>query len=104
MLNIYLYRKIGKNHFSRLKRFFSDQQKPSDDEYVDVTKAFQDVFASAAPGSMQYIQGISEELHEEENQQFIGRAESNPIQIGVDTFDFDMLTAGLNESLVPKKH
>ncbi len=103
MLNIYLYRKIGKNHFSRLKRFFSDQQKPANDEYVDVTKAFQDVFASAAPGSMQYIQGISEELHEEENQQFIGRAESNPIQIGVDTFDFDTLSAGLNESLVPKK-
>jgi len=103
MLNIYLYRKIGKNHFSRLKRFFSDQQKPSEDEYEDVTKAFQDVFASAAPGSMQYIQGISDELHEEENQQFIGRAEANPIQIGLDTFDFDMLAAGLNESLVPKK-
>ena len=103
MLNIYLYRKIGKNHFSRLKRFFSDQQKPSEDEYEDVTKAFQDVFASAAPGSMQYIQGISDELHEEKNQQFIGRAEANPIQIGLDTFDFDMLAAGLNESLVPKK-
>ncbi|MBV7506064.1 DnaD domain protein [Bacillus sp. sid0103] len=103
MLNIYLYRKIGKNHFSRLKRFFSDQQKPSDDEYVDVTKAFQDVFASASPGSMDYIQGISADLHEEKNQQFIGRTEANPIQIGLDTFDFEMLTAGLNESLVPKK-
>ena len=103
MLNIYLYRKIGKNHFSRLKRFFSDQQKPSEDEYVDVTRAFQDVFTSAAPGSMQYIQGLSEELQEEENQQFIGRTDPHPIQIGLVTFDFELLTAGLNESLVPKK-
>jgi replication initiation and membrane attachment protein len=103
MLNIYLYRKIGKNHFARLKRFFSDQQKPSADEYIDVTRAFQDVFASAAPGSMKYVQGLSEDLHEEENQQFIGRNEPSPIQIGLDTFDFDLLIAGLNESLVPKK-
>jgi replication initiation and membrane attachment protein len=103
MLNIYLYRKIGKNHFARLKRFFSDQQKPSADEYIDVTRAFQDVFASAAPGSMKYVQGLSEDLHEEENQQFIGRNEPSPIQIGFDTFDFDLLIAGLNESLVPKK-
>ncbi|MFL6562787.1 MAG: replication initiation and membrane attachment family protein [Bacillus sp. (in: firmicutes)] len=103
MLNIYLYRKIGKNHFARLKRFFSDQQKPSEDEYIDVTRAFQDVFASAAPGSMKYVQGLSEDLHEEENQQFIGRNEPSRIQIGLDTFDFDLLIAGLNESLVPKK-
>ena len=103
MLNIYLYRKIGKNHFSRLKRFFSDLQKPSEEEYIEVTKAFQDVFASAGPGSMQYIQGISKELNEDENQQFIGRQTANPLQIGLDTFDFDLLTAGLNESLVPKK-
>ncbi|MEH7074790.1 replication initiation and membrane attachment family protein [Neobacillus drentensis] len=103
MLNIYLYRKIGKSHFSRLKRFFSDQQKPVEGEFIEVTKAFQDVFASASPSNMQYIQGISKELQEEENQQFIGRTDPKPIQIGLDTFDFELLAAGLNESLVPKK-
>jgi replication initiation and membrane attachment protein len=102
MLNIYLYRKIGKNHFSRLKRFFSDQEIPKE-EFQDVTRAFQDVFESASPGSIQYIQGISDEMEPAENQRFIGRDEANPIQIDQAAFDFDLLMAGLNESLIPKK-
>jgi replication initiation and membrane attachment protein len=103
MLNIYLYRKIGKNHFSRLKRFFSDEPKPVEKEFLDVTKSFQDVFESATPGRLQYLQDISGEIETNANQQFIGRHESNTVQIDPNTFDFDLLTAGLNESLVPKK-
>src|SRR4051812_37627340 len=34
MLNIYLYRKIGKSHFSRLKHFFSDQKRPLENEFL----------------------------------------------------------------------
>lgn len=103
MLNIYLYRKIGKNHFSRLKRFFSDKQKPLEEDYVEVTRAFQDVFASATPGSLQYMQEHSEELEAEPTQEFIGRQDQKPIQIDTSAFDFEMLMAGLNESLVPQK-
>lgn len=103
MLNIYLYRKIGKNHFARLKRFFSDGQTPGKEEYEEVTRAFQDVFASATPSSLQYMQNLSEELDAEADQQFIGRHEQKPIQIEHAMFDFDMLMAGLNDSLVPKK-
>jgi replication initiation and membrane attachment protein len=103
MLNIYLYRKIGKNHFSRLKRFFSDKQKPLEEDYVEVTRAFQDVFASATPGSLQYMQEHSEELEAEPAQEFIGRNGQKPIQIDTSSFDFEMLMAGLNESLVPQK-
>jgi replication initiation and membrane attachment protein len=103
MLNIYLYRKIGKNHFSRLKRFFSIPKKPMEEDYLDVTRAFQDVFASATPGSLQYMQEHSEDLEAEPAQEFIGRADQKPIQIDTSTFDFEMLMAGLNESLVPQK-
>ncbi|MGX6443000.1 replication initiation and membrane attachment family protein [Neobacillus sp. K501] len=103
MLNIYLYRKIGKNHFARLKRFFSDQQKPPQEDYAEVTRAFQDVFASATPSSLQYMQEHSEALETEPNQQFIGRTEQTPIQIENQEFNFEMLKAGLNDSLVPKK-
>jgi len=104
MLNIYLYRKIGKNHFARLKRFFTDHRKPKEKEYQNVTRAFQDVFASATPGSLQYLQDVSEDIEEAgENNQFIGRNETDPIQIDSITFDFELLEAGLNESLVPKK-
>ncbi|MFJ5717279.1 replication initiation and membrane attachment family protein [Neobacillus sp. NPDC093127] len=103
MLNIYLYRKIGKNHFARLKRFFTDQLRHEEEEYQDVTKAFQDVFESAKPASLQYLQDISEDIEAGGNMQFIGRNETTPIQIDQSTFDFALLEAGLNESLVPKK-
>ncbi|MEH7252077.1 DnaD domain protein [Neobacillus niacini] len=103
MLNIYLYRKIGKNHFSRLKRFFSDKQKPMEEDYEEVTRAFQDVFASATPGSLQYMQDNKEDLEAEHQQEFIGRQEQKTIQINPNTFDFELLIAGLNESLVPQK-
>jgi replication initiation and membrane attachment protein len=103
MLNIYLYRKIGKNHFIRLKRFFSVQKKPSEIEYNDVTKSFQDVYESISPGSLQYHQGVADELDVESNKVFLGRTEQMEIQIDINSFDFDLLLAGLNESLVPKK-
>ena len=103
MLNIYLYRKIGKNHFARLKRFFSDQQMPIEEGFMDITKAFQDVFSSATPGSLQYHQDLSDELSVEDQKQFIGRQEPKTLQIDNQSFDFDLLEAGLNESLVPKK-
>ncbi|CAH2716116.1 Replication initiation and membrane attachment protein [Neobacillus rhizosphaerae] len=103
MLNIYLYRKIGKNHFARLKRFFTDKQKPKENEYHEVTAAFQDVFASAAPESLQYFQDVSADVEADENQQLIGRNETNPLQVDINTFDFNLLAAGLNESLVPQR-
>lgn len=101
MLNVFLYRKIGKNHFARLKRFFSAPQTPNE-EYYDVTRAFQEVFASATPGSIQYLQEAAKDLEADNTKRFIGRTQANTIQISTDTFDFDLLQAGLNESLVPK--
>lgn len=103
MLNIYLYRKIGKNHFSRLKRFFSEQQIPKGTGYQETTKAFQEVFMSATPGTIQYMQDNSEDLAADTDQHFIGRHDSSGVKIDIGTFDFDLLIAGLNESLVPNK-
>jgi replication initiation and membrane attachment protein len=103
MLNIYLYRKIGKNHFFRLKRFFSDRKISTDGEYQDVTRAFQDVYSSATPKTLKYMQDLSSDLNADEHQTFIGRQEQNGIQIEQGHFDFDLLMAGLNESLLPKK-
>ena len=103
MLNIYLYRKIGKNHFARLKRFFSDRQIPKGEGFADITKAFQDVFSSETPESLQYLQDVSNDLEAGENERFIGRHEQKEIQIEPHFFDFNLLMAGLNESLVPKK-
>ncbi|MDP4085354.1 MAG: DnaD domain protein [Bacillota bacterium] len=103
MLNIYLYRKIGKNHFVRLKRFFSVQKKPLEKEYNEVTKPFQDVFESVSTSSIQYFQENSIDLESDANKVFVGRGKQLEIQIDPAVFNFELLLAGLNESLVPKK-
>lgn len=103
MLNIFLYKKIGKNHFTRLKRFFSDFKKPGEDEYKEITRAFQDVFASASPGSLQFHSETSNDLDVGKDQTFVGREEIKGIQVDSRQFDFELLIAGLNEALLPKK-
>lgn len=104
MLNIYLYRKIGKNHFSKLKRFFSDQNTGAHEGYKEVTKAFQDVFSSSSsPNALKFDPETAADLSIETGQAYIGRKDNSGIQIDHPTFNFELLMAGLSESLVPKK-
>lgn len=100
MLNIYLYQKVGKNQFSKLKQFFSDKAISLDEGYEDVTRAFQDVYDSVVPSSSITD---SEEV-DTDDLVFIGRYNQKGIQVDMaEGFDFDLLFAGLSESLVPKK-
>lgn len=100
MLNIYLYQKVGKNQYSKLKQFFSDKAVRVGEGYEDVTRAFQDVFESVVP---------STSLHESEEANsddltLIGRVQQKGIKVDMkEGFDFELLFAGLSESLVPKK-
>jgi replication initiation and membrane attachment protein len=103
MLNVYLYQMIGKNHFNRLKRFFSVKQKPAEDGYSEVTKSFRDIFESSVPGNFQNRPDLKNDFEPEENRQFVSRKESKSIKIDESGFDFELLIAGLNESIFPKK-
>lgn len=100
MLNIYLFKKIGKAQYNRLKRFFSDDVFSIQD-YENVTKTFAEIFAS------DHSLYVSDEAKEEEmplhDQRFIGRQEGSEPAGFEGYFDFDLLMAGLKSSLVPKK-
>ena len=100
MLNIYLFKKIGKAQYTRLKRFFSDELLPIQ-EYENVTKTFAEIFTS------DHSLYVSDEAKEEEmplhDQQFIDRKEGTEPTGFESHFDFDLLMAGLKSSLVPKK-
>ncbi len=102
MLNIYLYRKIGKSQYLRLKRFFSEEKAESVEDYKEVTKEFQDVFTSSHVDSLTY-NTETDEIANMNDHDFIGRHDQTSIQIGNELFNFELLAAGLNESLVPKK-
>ncbi|WP_370874985.1 replication initiation and membrane attachment family protein [Cytobacillus purgationiresistens] len=99
MLNIYLFKKIGKKQYVRLKRFFSDQSLSSQTGYTDITRSFQDVYTSSHNSPNDYY----EELQTSEDDTYIGRGTAKTIQVEVSGFDFELLEAGLSESLVPKK-
>jgi replication initiation and membrane attachment protein len=102
MLNIYLYQKIGKKQYSRLKRFFSDVKLPHvNQQYKDITTSFQDVFSSASPESLQqFHQGALTEMDLSEDQSFIGRHDAKTIQISANNFNFELLFAGLKENFI----
>jgi replication initiation and membrane attachment protein len=102
LLNIYFYRKVGKNQFLRLKRFFTDNAINQQDGYSEVTRAFQDVFVSVSPDALRYHNDSANVLDPLEGQVFIGRKDSNEIQIEPATFNFDILIAGLKENIVSK--
>lgn len=99
MLNIYLYKKVGKSHYNRLKNFFSDNALPIG-EYENVTKPFADVFSS------EHSVYVSDEGRLDEksfaNKQFIQKPEAKFETKLEEQFDFDMLLAGLH-TLVQKK-
>lgn len=103
MLNVYLYRKVGKNQFLKLKRFFSDKLFPKEGNYVDVTKAFQDIYDSAIPTTFNYSIDQAEDLAQGDGEAFVGRVVQQGIQIDERAFDFELFLAGLTESLVPRK-
>lgn len=102
MLSVYLYRKIGKSQFLQLRQFFSDKSVQSLQGYREITRAFEDIYESAPPGSVDYTPSL-EERGEMEGRMLIGRGEAGKIQVGPGYFDFDLLLAGLSETLVPRR-
>ncbi|KAB2338999.1 Replication initiation and membrane attachment protein [Cytobacillus depressus] len=103
MLNIYLYRKIGKSQYLRLKRFFSEDKVESKENYFEVTKSFQDIFMTGHMDSIVYDSEAEQILQVPDGKGFIGRDEQERVQISHDTFNFNLLEAGLNKSLIPKE-
>ncbi|MED1204873.1 replication initiation and membrane attachment family protein [Heyndrickxia acidicola] len=103
MLNVFLYRKLGKAHFSRLKKYFSDKS-PITHEYQEITRTFQDVFASQAGGAN--ILMDEEGQHESRvmsDHEYFTRKETSSIKIENTDFDFEILKAGLHEMILPQR-
>ncbi|MCM3021994.1 replication initiation and membrane attachment family protein [Heyndrickxia ginsengihumi] len=101
-LNIFLYRQIGKTHFLKLKKFFSDQRVEASD-FQDITRSFHDVFKTSIDEQMIYNEELQEisKLHGDE--QFIARREAEQIKIENHHFNFDILFAELRDFMIPQR-
>ncbi|PLS16952.1 Replication initiation and membrane attachment protein [Bacillus sp. M6-12] len=102
MLNVYLFKKVGKVHFGRLKKFFCDEAI-STNEYSEVTKAFPEVFSSEHLESLYVTDEAQSHISPDPGQEFIGKAGGAELTGFEPFFDFDLLFSGLNNSLVPRK-
>ncbi|WP_203361515.1 replication initiation and membrane attachment family protein [Bacillus sp. REN10] len=98
MLNVFLYRKVGRSHFQRLKEFFADQLIPKQ-EYHDVTRDFQEVFSAGPPAMSEEAMEMSQVSG---NQQFISKEEGKGIPLSEDSFDFSLLESALKGAMLSK--
>ncbi len=101
MLNVYLYQKIGKTHYLRLREFFTDK-KVDKGSYVETTRSFQDVFMSDFKVDL-----LNHEANSSgpisNDKQFIKTSSESGIALDDVDFDFQLLLSGLSESMVPRR-
>jgi replication initiation and membrane attachment protein len=104
VLNVYLYNRLGKTIFQKVKHYFSDRSL-EENGFRTITRSFNDVFRSLHTSEM--ISNVGEEaqkdLREEPSFQYMSTSNKGHIDIADETFNFELFYAGLSESLVPKK-
>ncbi|MGD6967600.1 replication initiation and membrane attachment family protein [Rossellomorea vietnamensis] len=101
MLNVYLFRKIGKTHFNRLKKFFCDEEKDLS-HYKEVTRSFQDIYTSSQ--SINLLDDEAETASSlSEGKRFTEPQSSPGVPVDTIDFDFDLLLAGLSQNMVPRR-
>ncbi|MGN1402567.1 MAG: replication initiation and membrane attachment family protein [Bacillus sp. (in: firmicutes)] len=99
MLNIYLYKKVGKGQFGKLKRFFCDEGLDVS-EYEDVTMPFPDVFSSTHADSLYIDSDSLADLAADEGQVFVGKAVNGDLDGFEEHFDFQLFFAGMGSALI----
>lgn len=102
-LNIYLYNRVGKNKYHQLKRFFSDVRVEQD--MREVTRSFTEVFESVHPSEMasRMSEEAVEDLALDSDYEYITSNQVSSLKVSDDTFNFELLFAGLSEAIIPKK-
>jgi replication initiation and membrane attachment protein len=93
VLNVYLYRKVGKEYFARLKSFFSDKAL-SKESFKNITKAFQEVFQSS-------FAHPPYPPKEEKGEKLFANPSGGPLRIRPEEFDYELLMEGLTNALIP---
>jgi replication initiation and membrane attachment protein len=101
MLNVYLYQKIGRTHYMRLKNFFTDQAVEKD-QYSETTRSFQDVFTSEQ--NINFLQhDANADSESGTGRKFVQYSNGSGLPLDEVDFDFQLLLSGLSEAMVPRK-
>ena len=103
ILNIFLFKTIGKTQYQRAKNFFS-RQAFSKEGYRDISSSFDSVFQTVTMEQLHEIQK-NNEITQSETQNTKLLKEQQPLKISVkmEEFDYDLFLDGLSDSFVPKR-
>jgi len=103
ILNIFLFKTIGKTQYQRTKNFFS-RQAFSKEGYRDISSTFDSVFQTVTMEQLHEIQK-SNEITQSDTQNTSLLKEQQPLKISVkmEEFDYDLFLDGLSDSFVPKR-
>ncbi|MGX1899885.1 replication initiation and membrane attachment family protein [Thermolongibacillus altinsuensis] len=103
VLNVFLYNRVGKTKFHKLKKFFSDFAIDRS-HFVPVTRSFNEVFSSVHPEQM--VSAMNDEAREDlllpSEREYINNQRGEYV-IEDDVFDFELFYAGLSNHLVPRR-
>ncbi|MBS4173781.1 replication initiation and membrane attachment family protein [Bacillus sp. FJAT-49736] len=102
ILNVFLYKQLGKQHFLRLKKLFTDNAIEKE-EFQEVTRSFQDVFLSSSGEYSLLDYEALEASKVEEQMQFHHRNTAEEIKIVEADFDFELFLSGLKGFIHPQK-
>jgi len=102
MLNVYLYNRLGKSKFLKVKKFFSDHELDTS-VYKPITKSFNEVFTSFQPSEMVTNKEVEQDLERNNGEEFLTGTTNYQLEVSDDTFDFDLFFAGLSEVMIPMK-
>lgn len=100
MLSIYLYKKVGKAPFNKLKALFSDETW-NVNEFEDATKSFTEVFDSLQKESLYVSNEYKNDVQPAQGQNFVGHVSSQELDGFVEKFDFDLFFGGISSSFIP---
>ncbi|MCZ0754883.1 replication initiation and membrane attachment family protein [Anoxybacillus sp. J5B_2022] len=103
VLNVFLYSRVGRTKFHKLKQFFS---VPAIDTsgFSPITRSFNEIFTSVHPEQM--VATMNEETKQDlslsDERKYFDRSEETYV-LEEDVFDFDLFFAGLSKQIVPKR-
>ncbi len=103
VLSVYLFNRLGKTHYRHLRERFMLDALPLD-EYVELTYAFDEVYASLHHSEM--VSSLQSEtgkaLQLNRDKALISRDHNEEILFENQQFDFELLEKSLSKSVVPE--
>ncbi len=103
ILNIFLFKTIGKTQYQRTKNFFS-RQAFSKEGYRDISSSFDSVFQTVTMEQLQEIQKNNEITQSDTlNARLLKEQQPLKISVKMEEFDYELFLDGLSDSFVPKR-